>query len=113
MRRGWSRALAGVGLTILAVGVAGAQSRAAAAERGSRWAIIVGVDKYKEPKIQRLAGAVADARGIRDALVHFAGFPEKQVTLLTTDNEKAMPTSAEIIDSLGRIGKSIQPDDLL
>ena len=50
---------------------------------GDRWALIVGVDQYQTKDIPPLSGAVADARAVRQALVTYADFPEKQVALLT------------------------------
>jgi hypothetical protein len=44
-----------------------------------RWAIIVGVDDYESSEINRLSGAVNDAKALADALVRHAGFPEDQV----------------------------------
>lgn len=50
-----------------------------------RWAIIVGVDDYESSEINRLSGAVNDAKALAGALVRHAGFPEDQVILLASD----------------------------
>jgi len=50
-----------------------------------RWALVIGVDKYLDPQISPLKGSDNDARLIADALVRYAGFPQDQVILLSTD----------------------------
>lgn len=77
-----------------------------------RWALIVGVDAYESPKVERLSGAVADARGVRDALIKYADFPEKQAILLTSDGAQK-PTTRAILTKLEEIRQATQPDDLL
>lgn len=77
-----------------------------------RWALIVGVDEYESRKIERLGGAVADARAVRDALVKYADFPDKQAVLLTSDGP-VKPTTRAILTKLEEIRQATRPDDLL
>jgi uncharacterized caspase-like protein/tetratricopeptide (TPR) repeat protein len=84
----------------------------AATRTGNRWALIVGVDEYKDRNITPLSGAVADARAIRDALIAYADFPESQTFLLVSDGA-VKPTKPDIFDALAGIRRAAQPGDLL
>src|SRR5712691_2393214 len=53
--------------------------------KAKRWALVIGVDKYSDPQISQLKGADNDARMLSDSLVRYAGFPQDQVILLSTD----------------------------
>jgi tetratricopeptide (TPR) repeat protein len=77
-----------------------------------RWALIVGVDEYESKKIDRLGGAVADAKAVRDVLVKYADFPERQAILLTSDGV-LKPTTRAMLTQLEEIRQAIKPDDLL
>src|SRR5262245_29695795 len=77
-----------------------------------RWALIVGVDEYESKKIDRLSGAVADARAVREALVKYADFPEQQAILLTSDGA-LKPTTKAMLTKLEDIRQATRPDDLL
>lgn len=54
-------------LVVLAVAPAGAQDRAAFPQR-NLWAVVIGVEKYDDPRIPPATGAVADSRAISDWL---------------------------------------------
>ena len=84
----------------------------AGARVGNRWALIVGVDQYQDKNITPLAGAVADARAIRDVLVSHADFPDSQAILLVSDGA-TKPTKPVIFDKLAEIRRLAQPGDLL
>jgi len=45
------------------------------------WAIVVGVDKYKSPRVQRLSYAAADAESVAQALPG-VGFPPDHIEVL-------------------------------
>jgi tetratricopeptide (TPR) repeat protein len=77
-----------------------------------RWALIVGVDEYESKKIERLGGAVGDARAVREALVKYADFPEHQAILLTSDGA-VKPSTRAILTKLEDIRQATRPDDLL
>lgn len=75
-----------------------------------RWALIVGVSNYEDGNITDLKGA-NDARVLKEALVRYAGFPESQVVLLTTDEPRErQPTRENIIKRLS-ILKALVPRD--
>jgi len=62
--------------------------------KAKRFALVIGVDEYRDKQINRLYGAAKDAQTLRDALVKYAGFPEDQVTLLATgepEEARALP----------------------
>ena len=84
----------------------------AAAGTGDRWALIVGVDQYQSKDIPPLAGAVGDAKAVREALVKYAEFPEGQVTLLTSDGA-VKPGAVSILEKLEEIKAAAKPGDLL
>src|SRR5713226_7666585 len=61
--------------------------------KAKRWALIVGVDQYRDGQINALKGSVNDAHALANALVRYAGFPQDQVIVLTTDQpEERQPT---------------------
>lgn len=75
-----------------------------------RWALIVGISDYEDDNITDLKGA-NDARALKEALVRYAGFPESQVVLLTTDEPRErQPTRENIIKRLS-ILKAMAPRD--
>jgi uncharacterized caspase-like protein len=79
-----------------------------------RWALIVGVDQYKDPQIGRLSGAANDAHVLADALVRYAGFPADQVILLATDQpEERQPTRVNILRRLSNLVAVVPKDGLL
>ena len=55
---------------------------------GGRHAIVVGIDDYASKDVQRLAGAVADAKAIARALITYADFSPSRVTVLTSDGSE-------------------------
>lgn len=71
-----------------------------------RWALIIGVDNYG------LKGAVNDAKALKNALVKYAGFPENQVVLLTTDDSKNQPDRRNILIELDKLSRSVPADGL-
>jgi len=54
---------------------------------GTKWALLVGVDHYLDPRLGNLRFCGADAQALRDVLVRQGGFPADQVILLH-DQEK-------------------------
>lgn len=82
--------------------------------RTKRWALIIGVDQYEDGGISGLNGASNDARSLRDALVQYAGFPENQVTLLSSEQPPAyQPRQRNILRSLSHLRGLVPPDGLL
>lgn len=79
-----------------------------------RWALIIGVDTY-EKDLTPLSGSVNDAKALRDVLINTAGFPVKQVILMTTDStdKDLIPNRGNIIDQLDKLSRQISDDSLL
>lgn len=79
-----------------------------------RWALVVGVDEYKDGQIGALRGAANDARVLADALVRYAGFPADQVVLMTTAQpEERQPTRVNILRRLSNLASVVPKDGLL
>jgi formylglycine-generating enzyme required for sulfatase activity len=80
--------------------------------RDKRWALLVGVSNYDDENITDLKGA-NDARALREALVRYAGFPESQVVMLTTDEPRErQPTRENIIRRLALLKGQVPSDGL-
>ena len=79
-----------------------------------RWAVVIGVDKYTDPQISPLKGSDNDARLIASALVRYAGFPQDQVILLSTDQPlERQPTRVNILRRLSNLSSVVPKDGLL
>jgi tetratricopeptide (TPR) repeat protein len=79
-----------------------------------RWALVIGVDKYMDPQISPLKGSDNDARLIANALVRYAGFPQDQVILLSTDQPtERQPTRVNILRRLSNLSTAVPKDGLL
>ena len=82
--------------------------------KARRWALVIGVDKYTDPQISPLKGADNDARTLSDALVRYAGFPQDQVILLSTDQPtERQPTRINILRRLSNLASVVPKDGLL
>jgi tetratricopeptide (TPR) repeat protein len=82
--------------------------------RAKRWALIIGVDQYKDKQISSLNGAANDAKLLADALIQYAGFPPDQVVLLATDQpEERQPTRINILRRLSNLKAAVPQDGLL
>jgi caspase domain-containing protein len=81
--------------------------------KSKRWALIVGVDQYRDAQIGSLRGSVNDAHALANALVTYAGFPQDQVIVLTTDNaEERQPTRINILTYLSNLASLVPKDGL-
>jgi len=79
-----------------------------------RWALVIGVDKYIDPQISPLKGSDNDARQIADALMRFAGFPQDQVILLSTNQPiERQPTRVNILRRLSNLSTTVPKDGML
>lgn len=75
---------------------------------------MIGVDKYTDPQISPLKGSDNDARLIANALVRYAGFPQDQVILLSTDQPtERQPTRVNILRRLSNLSTAVPKDGLL
>lgn len=79
-----------------------------------RWALVIGVDQYRDGQINALKGSVNDAHNLANALVRYAGFPQDQVIVLTTDQpEERQPTRINILTYLSNLASLVPKDGLL
>lgn len=79
-----------------------------------RWALVIGVDQYKDGNISPLKGAANDAKTLARSLTENAGFPPDQVILLATDQpEMRQPTRINILTYLSNLASSVPKDGLL
>ena len=82
--------------------------------KAKRWALIIGVDQYRDGNISPLRGAANDATTLAQALTQFAGFPSDQVILLATDQpEERQPTRINILAYLSNVAAAVPKDGLL
>lgn len=82
--------------------------------QSKRFALVIGVDQYKDINIAALKAGVNDAKTIADALVKYAGFPQENVYLLTTNQpENSQPTRGVIMERLEMLARQIPSDGLL
>lgn len=62
-----------------------------------RFALVIGVDDYRDKQITSLDGAANDARALAAALVQYAGFPQNQIILCSSDQpDEQQPTRGRI-----------------
>jgi ribosomal protein L21E len=82
--------------------------------KAKRWALVIGVDNYKDGQIGSLKGAGNDAKALAAALVSYAGFPSDQVILLATNQpEERQPTRVNILRRLSNLAAVVPKDGLL
>jgi hypothetical protein len=82
--------------------------------QAKRWALVIGVDQYRDSQISRLKGADNDAKTLAEALTRYAGFPADQVVLLATDQpEERQPTRVNILRRLSNLAAVVPNDGLL
>jgi len=79
-----------------------------------RYALVIGVDEYQDPRISRLEGAASDAQTLATALIDYAGFPAQQVVLLATNEPTDRhPTRGAILRRLSNLRGTVPADGLL
>ncbi|HMG73973.1 MAG TPA: caspase family protein [Pyrinomonadaceae bacterium] len=82
--------------------------------KAKRWALVIGVDHYRDENISPLRGANNDAHTLAAALVRYAGFPADQVILLASDqSEGRQPTRINILTYLSNLASTVPKDGLL
>lgn len=82
--------------------------------KSKRWALLIGVDKYDDSNISPLKGAANDARGLKQVLVDYAGFPQDQVIVLSSDEpSERQPTRTNILRRLSNLTGLVPKDGLL
>ncbi|HSB10335.1 MAG TPA: caspase family protein [Blastocatellia bacterium] len=79
-----------------------------------RWALIIGIDAYEDPQINRLQAASNDAKELASALISHGGFPRDQVTTLASDGPpRNRPTRGNILRKLSNLQGVVPADGLL
>lgn len=82
--------------------------------REKRFALLIGVSKYKDLEIPQLIAPANDVEQLADALVKFGGFPKEHLFVLSTDKpEQSQPESTIILQTLYNLTKAAGPDGLL
>ena len=72
----------------------------------TRWAVLVGIDRYQSPQISRLKGAANDASSLAETLKDTLNFPERNVLVYTSDASGAqLPTTGNIVKALKYISR--------
>lgn len=81
-------------------------------DKMKRWGIIIGINTYDDPNINRLQFAAPDARSIYEVLTHpeTGGFKAEHLHLLTSGSENP-PSRANILESLSLLSQIVQAGD--
>jgi hypothetical protein len=97
----------------LALMIAAACVLPAAAEGGSGWALVIGIDRYDSSDIAPLNCPRSDARAVAQALIERCGFARDHVILMTSDasDPREKPTSTNILRWLYGLRRSVKPGD--
>ncbi len=78
----------------------------------TRWAVLVGIDRYQSPQISRLKGAANDALSLAETLKDSLDFPERNVLVYTSDASGAqLPTTGNIVKALKYIARKATEKD--
>jgi len=81
-------------------------------EFGNLWAIVVGVNRYRDPKIRPLRFAVADAEAIQDVFSSRKRMPHRDVIpMLYTDNSEKKPTQRNIFKGFAFVREHARRED--
>jgi uncharacterized caspase-like protein len=79
-----------------------------------RYALVIGVDQYDDNKVGQLKGAANDAKTLAKVLEKNAGFPTKQIVLLTSDQTgDRRSTRANILREMSDLSSTVPKDGLL
>jgi hypothetical protein len=82
--------------------------------QNKRWALLIGVDRYEDSNIGPLRGAANDANSLKEVLIRYAGFPQDQVIVLSTNEPpERQPTRKNILKRLSNLSGLIPKDGLL
>ena len=80
---------------------------------GERWALIIGVNQYRDGTITDLRFAVSDAKALASQLQTTGGYDADHVILMHSaqENPSLRPTRANILVQLDRLTKNVQGAD--
>lgn len=105
-----------IGLSLLMLGALSAPALADSPwEPGKRYALVVGIDDYKEASVTDLKCATSDAKLFKETLVQQGKFPEENIFLLTTGagGESSEPSLTNIVFRLEWLRDVVGPGDTL
>lgn len=74
-----------------------------------RFAVLIGISEYEDRRLPRLLGPVNDVQTMRVVLSQSGGFPESNITTITSE----AATRRNIVATLVKLAKEIPPDSLL
>lgn len=77
------------------------------------WALVVGIDKYDDPQVSALNGAVNDAKNLEQTLSDVLGIAKDSVFLFVSDDtsKTRRPTKGNIIRGLRYVAKEATAED--
>jgi formylglycine-generating enzyme required for sulfatase activity len=80
---------------------------------GSRWALLIGINKYAT--LSELKYCAQDAKAIRDVLVRYGGYDPQKIILLTDDQDSPAhrPTFLNMKRRIGQVTREAGPNDSL
>jgi formylglycine-generating enzyme required for sulfatase activity len=80
---------------------------------GQRWAVLIGVNEYLDPKIPDLKYCVADARRVFETLTKHGGFDPQRVLLIVDDQPRAhlRPLRMNLHRQIGDWLANCRPED--
>jgi hypothetical protein len=82
--------------------------------QSKRWALLIGVDRYEDSNIGPLRGAANDANSLKEVLIRYAGFPQDQVIVLSTNEPpERQPSRKNILKRLSNLSGLVPKDGLL
>jgi len=85
---------------------------AAISRAETRWAVLVGIDRYQSQEISVLKGAANDAKSLAETLKKDLRFPERNVFIFTSDApEASSPTTGNIVKALKYVAEKARPGD--
>jgi formylglycine-generating enzyme required for sulfatase activity len=79
---------------------------------GMRWAVVVGVNRYKDPTAPSLRFCVADAKLMAEVLEKKCGYPKENILMMTDDQPAEMqPTKTNMQRNIPAVLKKTGPKD--
>ena len=79
-----------------------------------RYALLIGINKYNEPKLSPLMSCIKDMNDLKDVLVKYAKFKPENIILMTDDlTGKLFPTAKNIREQVSALKNRIPKDALL
>ncbi len=81
--------------------------------RAERWAVLVGLDRYNDPTITEITGAVNDAESLKTALQEHLGVPEKNILVYVSSasDPGRLPKIGNLIRGFEYIASKAAPGD--